>query len=327
MAGECQWGHGADHKKFFANTSEANKAAIDALEAAFTAKFQDKASADELQRSADFGKQVANSIFEWSKTDGTLSVNPPYVAPVGPGLWVPTPPAFSPPNNPYGGNNRPIVPNLLNYTMPPPPIAYSEDPSSDFYKMVNQVYNISQTLTADEINIATTWSDIPANYSSAAHFTNIVTQLVVLNKLPLNETALLYAKHGIAINDAAIPIFKSKYQYNLVRPITYVRTVLAKDGWNTVVPTPSNPEYLSGHAVGSQASAEVLKEKFGNRYHFVDRTHDNLYGSRSYSSFDDYAYEAGWSTVLAGVHYGPTIEVSLVIGKSRTISKYPKIQK
>jgi hypothetical protein len=93
-------------KSLFANTSDANKATIDSLEDAFTAKFYGKASGDELQRSVGFGKEVATVIFEWSKTDGTLNVNPPYIAPVGPGLWEPTPHAFAPPANPYGGKTN-----------------------------------------------------------------------------------------------------------------------------------------------------------------------------------------------------------------------------
>ena len=103
-------------KALFGNTSAANVATIDSLEAAFKNQFQSKASAEELQVSADFGKQVATVIFDWSKTDGGhegyLNVtSASYVPPAGPGLWVPTPPAFSQPIHPYWGSNRSFVSN------------------------------------------------------------------------------------------------------------------------------------------------------------------------------------------------------------------------
>ena len=187
-------------------------------------------------------------------------------------------------------------------------------PNSDFYKMVNEVYTISQNLTPDDLNIVKTWSDSPVNYNLAAHNYNILTQLILKYRLPLDETAVLFAKYGIVANDAGVIIFKAKYQYNQVRPITYIRSVLGQSTWNTVIPTHPHPEYLWGHAVASQAFAEVLKDKFGYRTPFKDKTHDALYGIRSYTSFDAYGQEAAWSGVLSGLHYKNTANISLKVG-------------
>jgi len=74
----------------------------------------------------------------------------PYTPPVGPGLWVPTPPAFAAASTPYLGNNRPIIAGSTYNTQPGPPIAYSEDPKSAFYQRVAQVYGASQSLTPDQ---------------------------------------------------------------------------------------------------------------------------------------------------------------------------------
>ena len=62
-----------------------------------------------LTRSVNLGQTVAQRIFDWSDTDGSGTVYPPYVPPVGPGLWAPTPPNFPQADGPYWGLNRPMV--------------------------------------------------------------------------------------------------------------------------------------------------------------------------------------------------------------------------
>jgi Periplasmic copper-binding protein (NosD) len=292
-------------RSFFPTTSAANKATIDSLEAAYVARYSGVNAAD-AQRSVDFGKQVANVIFEWSKTDGALATNPPYVPPVGAGLWVPTPPAFGNAIAPYSGSNRTFISGLVNSVTVIPPVAYSESPTSDYYKMAKEIYDISQNLTAEQTTIAKTWADVAGGYNASNHYINIMTQLIANNHLPLDDAAVLYAKSGIAISDVGTVIFKVKYQYNGMRPITYIRSVMGQPTWNTLVPTPAHPEYLSGLPITGQALMEVLKNRFGNNTPLVDRTNEALYGARSFTTLDALLQEATNSRLYAGIHYrGP----------------------
>lgn len=295
-------------KNLFGNATASLVSAIDSLEADFNSKFQGKATTAELQRSIEFGKQIAGAIFEWSKTDGGHEaynhvISTTYIPPTGPGLWVPTPPAFSKPFHSSWGTNRNFIPGLLEKAQALPPPAYSEDPSSDFYKAANEVYLTSQKLSAADSVIAKFWADLPSNYNVPAHAANIVTQLVVLKKLSLPEAAILYCKHGIAGNEALIVNFATKYKYNVVRPVTYIRNVLGQTNWNSLVPTPPFPEYSSAHAVVSAAFAAVLDEEFGKNFSFTDHTYDQLYGPRSFNSFEAYASEAAISRIYGGIHY------------------------
>lgn len=301
---------------FFANTSAANKVSIDSLETVFKDKFQSDISATGFQRSADFGKQVANTIFEWANTDGSLTVNPPYVPPVGEGLWVPTPPAFAPPVLPYVGNNRTFISGLVNrIRITPPPVAYSTDPNSAYYKEVKKVYDISQNLTPEQTTIAKTWADFGGYYNvPGTHYINIVTQFVVNYRLTLDDAAVLYAKAGIAASDAITLCFKIKYQHNRMRPITYIRGVMGQTTWNSVVPTPPHPEYPTAHVMNGQPIIEVLKYRFGNRTTFVDRSNEALYGARTYRTLDAIVQEAAYSRVLAGIHYQSTGDASIPMG-------------
>jgi hypothetical protein len=307
-------------KNLYANTSDANKVTIDSLESALTSEYQNETNAQIVSESADYGKKIANSIFEWSKTDGGHeaylgATSSDYEAPTGQGLWIPTPPTFSKPIRPYWGNNRSFIPNSALSTAPPPPITYSESPDSDFYKMVNEVYDISLSLKDQDTRIIKHWADIPGNYNTPSHYTHIATQLIEENKFKLDQAAVTYAKHGIALNEAIISVFKAKYTHNLIRPISYIRNVLGYAEWSTVIGTPAHPEYPSAHATVGGASSTVLENIFGKNYSFVDRTHENLYGARSYKNLREYATEAAWSRVLAGIHYKPSADVALAQGE------------
>jgi hypothetical protein len=90
---------------------------------------------------------------------------------------------------------------------------------------------------------------------------------------------------------------------------------MGKTNWNTIIPTPAHPEYSAAHAVISGASQKILESLFGKNFAFTDHTHEALYGARSYTSFEDYANQSGWSRVLAGVHYKPSVDVGLIQGR------------
>ncbi len=53
-------------RNFFTNATAANKASVDSLEMALNDEYASKTDAEEVQRSADFGKVVAQLVFNWS---------------------------------------------------------------------------------------------------------------------------------------------------------------------------------------------------------------------------------------------------------------------
>ncbi|HTE31968.1 MAG TPA: vanadium-dependent haloperoxidase [Chryseolinea sp.] len=301
--------------------------AVDSLESELYRKFQDESNTNAMERSSAFGKEVAAAIFEWSKTDGGHEAykNPfsdDYVSPVGDGKWVATGEfPFSQPVYPYWGNNRTFVPGLVGSTQPGPPPAYSEQPGSEFYKAVNEIYVMSQNLDHDDSLTAKFWAydllhpEDLAEYEDVSHAANIATQIIIARKLSLQEAAVLYAKHAIALNDAGISCVKTKFTYNLVRPITYIRTVLGHGEWHPVIHTPPFPEYTSAHAAISMACAAVLEDSFGKDFAFTDHSFDNTYGPRSFASLEAYAKEAALSRLQGGIHYRFAMDEGLKQGK------------
>ena len=289
-------------RNFFPNTSVANKASIDSLENALNSVYQTDITVEEFQRSVNFGKTIAQLIFDWSKTDGASVANTPYTPPVGAGLWVRTPPALAAAFGPYWGNNRLMVAGSLNGSTPPPPPSYSTNPSSDYYQMVKEVYDISQTLIPEQTATALYYRDNPG--FGGGHYLSILRQVLQQEQPQLDFTAIAFAKASIAIIEAGIGCWKAKYTYNLERPITYIRNILGYNTWNALFGTPNFPEYPSGHSTIGGAIAETLTGLFGDNYQLTNHSYDYLgMAPRTYTSFYQMAQEIGDSRVYGGIHY------------------------
>jgi hypothetical protein len=80
----------------FPNASSTSLEAIDALEEAFAIQFQASMPPPVYAHSVIHGQAVAEAVLAWASSDGFSTINNcDYAPPVGPGLWVPTPPLFT----------------------------------------------------------------------------------------------------------------------------------------------------------------------------------------------------------------------------------------
>jgi hypothetical protein len=196
-----------------------------------------------------------------------------------------------------------------------PPPAYSEEPGSPFYQAVYEVYDTTNHLSAEQRTIALYWADSPGETGTPpGHSLAIVSQVLAQGAYALDVAAEAYARAGITVADSFISCWWSKYQYHLLRPVTYIQARIDA-GWTSLVPTPPFPEYTSGHSVQSAAVAQVMTDLFG-AMPFTDRTHEALgYGPRSFRTFWAYAEEAAMSRLYGGIHYRFAIEVGLEQGR------------
>ncbi len=304
------------NKAMFPNATAADKAAIDSLELALNNEFLISLSAEVIANSNQYGKEIASLIFDWSETDGYKNANAPYTIPTGPGLWKPTPPAFANPATPYWGNNRPIIIGSTVNTAAEPPIEYSADAGTPFHNMAKDIYDASFDLTDEQKATATFWRDVPG-VSSPGHWLSILQQIIKQTGTGLEKAALAYALTGSGINDALITCFQSKYQYNVVRPVTYIREVIGNTTWSSFLGTPAHPEYPSAHSSLSMAAANVIENLFGEIGSFTDHTYDFLgYAPRTYAEIWHIAFEAGVSRFYAGIHYIPSINAGFNQGSN-----------
>jgi len=288
--------------------------AIAALEARFAHEFRDELPPLEFARSVEQGRAVADALLTWAAGDGfTKFNNCPFTPPVRPGLWVPTPPTFARnPLQPCWGELRPFVLTSGATCAPPPPTTYTVAPNSSFDTIAREVRDTGNSLSSEQQTVALYWADGPgATGTPPGHWTAIVAQVAQRDDLPLATAAEAFARVGIAVADAFIACWNTKYTYNLLRPVTYIRNVI-DPLWSPFLVTPEFPEYTSGHSVQSSAAATVLTDMFGVKA-FIDTTHVDhglvpAPAPRSFASFAEAAREAGISRLYGGIHFRPAIE-------------------
>src|SRR5262249_43884200 len=151
-------------------------------------------------RSVMQGQAVADAVLAWASTDGLTAVaNCSYTSPVGPGLWEPTPPAFTPtPLQPCWGQLRPFVLTSSNECAPPPPPPHAEAPASEFNALAADVYTINLDLTDEQKTIAHYWADnAGATGTPPGHWIAIVGQIARNHGLSLMAAAEAYTRVGI----------------------------------------------------------------------------------------------------------------------------------
>lgn len=103
----------------------------------------------------------------------------------------------------------------------------------------------------------------------------------------------VYTYVAIAMYDATVATWESKYHYNRPRPSERDRNL------RTELPVPDSPSYPSEHAATAQAAAAVLAHFF----------------PAEAQSFQTMAEEAGWSRVLAGLQYPSDYYAGLELGR------------
>jgi hypothetical protein len=300
--------------------------ALDTLQTSNKIHFKNHYKNNKLvEESAKFGRKMATYVYQYSKTDGGHRVSldetvardyTHYQAPEG-SSWDDTKTKAGISVQPTWGKNRTFIKGIYAQTRPAEPIAFSKDSNSDFYKQAIELYEISRELTFEQRLIAEYWrDDITVTYTPGGHTIHILVNALEKEKASLDKFAYAYAKTGIALNDAFVCCWETKYTTNSIRPITYIKELIDKRFKPSFL-TPAFPEYTSGHSTQWGASAEILSSIFGNEYAFTDQTdylRDKLV-PRQFKSFEEAAQEASMSRIYAGVHFRQACEVGLEQGK------------
>lgn len=308
---------------FFANTGPTGQRAMAAMARKQREIVVAGVAPDVVARSEAYGQAVAAQVFAWSAGDGGAVVENmgfPYEYKLQDGAahWEPTSAIRQQqaPLLPNWGKNRPLaMPSGASCPLPPPP-EYSEDPASAFYAEAKEVLDVSATLTDEQKKIARFWSDDPMlSPTPPGHWISIALQILARDKADIAVSAEILARVGIAVSDSFIGCWDSKYQYDLLRPVTYIRRVMDPK-FQPLLITPPFPEYPSGHSTQSGAAAAVLTQFFGQNFAFSDATHaDDGIAPREFPSFDAAATEAAISRLYGGIHFRSAIDRGLEQGR------------
>jgi hypothetical protein len=303
----------------WANASQTNKDSLLLIKNSFNSLFQSQVSASVYADSKAFGESIANDIFQYSKTDGAhegYNSNFPtsYVPPSGAGLWVPLSGQIA--LQPEWGETRPFVLDNTVSTIPGPPPTFSTSVGSTFYNYAYDVYTQSISNTPAQVTIAQYWADGGGTITPPGHSIAMLRNIMIHENANLETATIQYAKMGMALTDAFIACWKTKFLYNCIRPIGYINDNIDPN-WVPIVQTPPFPEYSSGHSSQSGAMEVILESYVGTSYSFVDSAHgSNFGGPRSFNSISEAAEEAAISRLYGGIHYEFGNNVGLTTGRA-----------
>jgi hypothetical protein len=171
----------------------------------------------------------------------------------------------------------------------PPPSTSSEQMRQELAEVESSVEN----LTRDQLAIVYKWADGVSTPTPPGHWNSIASDYVNGAHFSEVRAARAMALVNMALHDAAVACWDTKYTYFNPRPSQL------DPGIRTVIGLPNFPSYTSGHSTFSAAAAAVLSYLF----------------PAGASDFDAMKDEAAISRLYGGIHYRSDIEVGKEHGK------------
>jgi PAP2 superfamily len=264
-----------------------------------------------------WGEFVANQILAVRANDGSDTIVPPPGG-SGPGVWVPTPPAFLPYLLPQWGFVGPFAMNSSSQFRPPgPPSLDSQRYAADYEEVKELGALLGSTRTEEQTQIALFWADGAGTETPPGHWNSIAQTIAAARGNTLEENARLFALLNIAMADAAICAWDAKYTFHFWRPVTAINFAEPELNWMSFIVTPPFPDYVSGHSTFSGAAATVIALFYDTDDLPFTTGSDFLPGVyRSFPTCLDAADEAAVSRLYGGIHFRSANEDGLQAGIS-----------
>jgi len=218
-------------------------------------------------------------------------------------------------SEPYWRESRSFVLARWNECAIPKPPPYATDTASAMYRNALVVYRTKAVLTDDQRTTAYFWADNAGESGTpVGHWLSIASQMISERKLSADDAARLMLATAVAQADAFIASWGYKYQYNVIRPRTYIRRVIDST-WEPLIGTPPFPEYPSAHSTQSAAAAAAIAAAIGDGP-FTDSTSVSIgHAVRHFASFRAASEEAGMSRIYGGLHFPDGNTSGLALGR------------
>lgn len=218
------------------------------------------------------GRDVARKVIDQAQADGSDEAWNGTL-PTGPGYWNGTGPV-----RPNWGSVKPWLASDISQLRPPPPPSFD---SQEFKDALSEVRDVSDKRSAQQLAIAKYWADGAGTYTPPGHWNKIACEMIKDHGQSEIRSARTLALMNMAMMDAGICCWDTKYYYCLLRPWE------ADPEITTPIGKPNFPSYTSGHSAFSASAAEVLA------YVFPDEE----------DKIRSMAEEAGMSRLYGGIHY------------------------
>jgi len=268
------------------------------------------------------GAQAAAGILANRAGDGRFADLPyTFLAP-GPGVYQPTPPAFSTsPLVPWVAHVRPFTMAGPSQFRPGPPPALDSHEWAKGYNLTKAYGDINSTVrSAGQSEIAIFWTE-----NTARQWNRNIRLQSGRERLDDIQTARLLAITNAAMADAWIGCWDAKYTYNFWRPVTAIREgdtdgrpdTVGDPSWTPFRTTPNHPEYPAAHACVSTAASQALKRFFGrNETIFpMDAVVSGVTYIHTFTHYTDAGEEAMAARIYGGMHYFFSLEAGEKLGR------------
>jgi hypothetical protein len=229
-----------------------------------------------------------------------------------PGKWRETPAGFRPALLPYWGRVTPFVMTAPSQFRAPPPESLGSEIYAEELAFTAKVGARDHATRSEYETLSTPfWADDLGTGTPAGHWNVVAHDVAVRRNLSELECARLFALLNLAMADAGISCWETKYYYNTWRPVTALHEIDSKVNAHAkadpnFIPnmeTPPFPSYTSGHSTFSGAAAQVMTRFFGTDDIEFTLTSDGLPGAvRTYKSFSQACQEVMMSRVWGGIH-------------------------
>jgi hypothetical protein len=280
-------------------------AALDDLRAASLAAIPD---GPEKDAGIEVGEDAAAVILELRADDGWDAVVP-YTPGSDPGDWTPAPPVFAPAFHPHWGLVTPFgLEDGSQFRLPPPPALHTGRYAKDYNEVMLLGHVDSPFRPQDRTDVARFY----ATSSPVQVWNQAARQVSADQGLSLSENARVFALLAMAIADASIAAYDTKYHYEFWRPTTAIRNgdldgnrrTDADPEWLPLITTPAFPAYASAHATLSGAARAVVERAFGKRGHDIVLTTPSLPDIvLQYSAWDQITDDIDDARIYGGIHF------------------------
>lgn len=175
-------------------------------------------------------------------------------------------------------------------------VAIMVPPSTSSQQMKDELAEVKRyatNVTRQQIAIVHKWADGAGTYAPPGHWNDIAEEYIKDAKFSEVRAARAFALLNMAMHDAAVACWHTKYYYFNPRPSQLDAAIKTTTGM------PNFPSYVSGHSTFSAAAADVLSYLFPLRA----------------AEFNAMAEEASLSRLYGAIHYRSDIEEGKRLGK------------
>ena len=266
------------------------------------------------------GEAAAAAVIALRANDGSVPVTlymPP--ATTGPGEWTVYGACAGGVFHNWSGVTPFGVSSSHQFRSPKPPLLHTGRYAKDYNEVMAVGGINSGSRSADGEALARFYAALlpPELWNRTAR------QLAELEGSSLSSNARAFALLNMAMADALITVFDTKYHYLLWRPETAIRGG-ASDGnaktdpetdFKPLLNTPCYPAYPSGHAGVSNAGRQILQKLWGNGNHSIVLHQPGAANiMRHYTRLKQIADDIDEARINAGIHFRFDQEAAVRLG-------------